>query len=88
MTFWDTDESVQAQSYYFATLCGYSPTLHLPYQKYLERVEAEKNGDIFTGVGSSVDDDDDTSDQIVRTVNQVQNVVQNDDLSWLKDLLV
>ena len=32
--FWDTDESVEAQSYYFSTLCGYSPNLHLPYKAW------------------------------------------------------
>lgn len=34
--FWDSDDSVKAQSYYFSNLCGYSANLHKPYQKYLE----------------------------------------------------
>jgi hypothetical protein len=49
---WDTDESVKAQSYYFSTLCGYSGNLHKPYGEYLKRLEAAKDGsDMFSGVG-------------------------------------
>ena len=48
---WDTDESVKAQSYYFSTLCGYSGTLHKPYGEYLKKLEASKNGsNIFDGL--------------------------------------
>lgn len=51
MCFWDKDEEVEKQSYYFATLCGYSANLHKPYQKYLERLELQKSGmDFFCGV--------------------------------------
>lgn len=32
--FWDSDDQVEKQSYYFSTLCGYSPNVHLPYKKY------------------------------------------------------
>lgn len=34
--FFDNEESIKNQSYYFSTLCGYSPYLHLPYKMYLE----------------------------------------------------
>lgn len=74
MYFYDTDESVEKNSYYFATLCGYSPNLHKPYQQHLSKLEAKKNGnDLFSGVGSSV---------------SVNNGKSKDevDLSWLNDI--
>lgn len=52
--FWDTNKSVEEQSYYFATLSGYSALLHKPYQKYLERLEMQKNKfDFFGGTRGS-----------------------------------
>ena len=79
--FWDTEESIKAQSYYFATLCGYSPNLHLPYKAYLEKIEAARNGeDTFSNVGTSYDDDDTTS--IEMNKNKHKNI-DNVDLSWL-----
>lgn len=78
--FWDTDASVQAQSYYFSTLCAYSPNLHLPYKAYLERLEAASNGeDTFAGVGSS--DENVTSKDIHQTENN-----GDVDLSWLNGI--
>lgn len=50
---WDTEESVKSQSYYFSTLCGYSPNLHKPYAEYLSKLEASQSGDIFGGVSST-----------------------------------
>ena len=86
MAFWDSDESVQSQSYYFATLCGYSPSLHLPYQAYLERLEAEKNGDIFSGVGNNTEDDDE--DYVVTKVPTGSTYAkENIDFSWLNALM-
>lgn len=79
MCFWDTDESVEKNSFYFATLCGYSGNLHKPYGRYLERLEAQKNGsDLFGGIGS------DLNDGIV-TINKVisNNTKEDLDLSWL-----
>ena len=53
--FWDSLEEVKAESYYYATLCGYSANLHLPYKAYLEELDKSKNGDdLFVGVGSEV----------------------------------
>lgn len=37
--FLDDPENVKEQSYYFATLCGYSANLHKPYKKYLEGIQ-------------------------------------------------
>lgn len=81
--FWDTDESVEAQSYYFSTLCGYSPNLHLPYKAYLERTEKAKDGDVFSGVGSST-----VESSPVAQTNKVihQKDPKNVDLSWLDNI--
>lgn len=74
--FWDTDEQVEKQSYYFATLCGYSPQLHKPYGEYLSRLEAQKNGDTtFFGVGG------DTGSDVTPLGNSNSN--DDTDLSWL-----
>ena len=81
--FWDTDESVEAQSYYFSTLCGYSPNLHLPYKAYLERTEKAKDGDVFSGVGSSAVE----SSPVVQTNKVIhQKDTENVDLSWLDNI--
>ena len=81
--FWDTDESVEAQSYYFSTLCGYSPNLHLPYKAYLERTEKANDGDVFSGVGSST-----VESSPVAQTNKVihQKDPENVDLSWLDNI--
>lgn len=78
--FWDSEESIKAQSYYFSTLCAYSPYLHLPYKEYLDKYEQQKNGtDMFNGVGSSVSSN--TTDK------PIQNNKNDDiDLSWLDNL--
>jgi hypothetical protein len=84
MCFWDTDESVEKNSFYFATLSGYSGNLHKPYGKYLERLEARKNGDdLFDGVGSSFDENIATTDKIIRNKPNENGEV---DLSWLDAL--
>ena len=79
--FWDTDESVKSQSYYFATLCGYSANLHKPYKEYLEKLDAQKNVvDLFSGVGSECDDNVVSSNNVICDKN-------NDlDLSWLDNI--
>lgn len=79
--FWDTDESVQAQSYYFATLCGYSPNLHLPYKAYLDRLNAANNGaDMFSGIGSK------SEDEVCVTSKDIHSNNDDVDLSWLDSL--
>lgn len=81
--FWDTDESVEAQSYYFSTLCGYSPNLHLPYKAYLERTEKAKDGNVFSGVGSSTVE----SSPVAQTDKVIhQKDTENVDLSWLDNI--
>lgn len=76
---WDTEDSVKAQSYYFATLSGYSPNLHLPYQTYLKKLEAAQNpsdmfGNIF-GTNSSA-----------QSAKVIENSTDDIDLSWLNDI--
>lgn len=72
MVFFDTPEQVEKQSYYFSTLCAYSPNLHKPYKKYLDTLAAQQNGDdFFSGVGSGVSENSDDKDE---------------DLSWLDNL--
>lgn len=74
---WDTDESVKAQSYYFSTLCGYSGNLHKPYGEYLKRLEASKNGeDMFSGVGGVT----------TKSSNVIENKKDEVDLSWLNNI--
>ena len=72
MVFFDTLEQVEKQSYYFSTLCAYSPNLHKPYKKYLDTLAAQQNGDdFFSGVGSGISENSDDKDE---------------DLSWLDNL--
>ena len=54
---WEDEESVKKQSYYLSNLCGYSPNLHKPYKAYLDKLEAQKNGDIF-GVKKKSDEEE------------------------------
>lgn len=70
--FFDTPEQVEKQSYYFSTLCAYSPNLHKPYKKYLDALAAQQNGgDFFSGVGSGISENCENKDE---------------DLSWLDNL--
>lgn len=75
--FWDTDESVEKQSYYFANLCSYSPNQHLPYKAYLDRLEAQSNTGMF---GNLLE----TSSSVASKVIENNNVEV--DLSWLDSL--
>lgn len=75
--FWDDEESVKKQSYYYANLCGYSANKLLPYKAYLDKLEAVQNGsDMFAGIGLGVD-----------TVSSSNKIIRNNnnevDLSWL-----
>ena len=70
--FFDTPEQVEKQSYYFSTLCAYSPSVHKPYKKYLDVLAAQQNGDdFFGGVGSGLSDNSNNKEE---------------DLSWLDNL--
>lgn len=78
--FWDTEENVKAQSYYFSTLMGYSASLHKPYAEYLDQLEAQKNGQDMFNLGDSK-----TSLQTSKDI--CDNNKQDDDLSWLEYLI-
>lgn len=78
--FYDTDESVKAQSYYFANLCSYSRKLHKPYDDYCKRLEAAQNGsDLFSGVGSD-------NETVSKSSNVINNKNDELDLSWLDSI--
>ena len=75
--FFDDEEDVKAQSYYFANLCSYSASKHLPYKAYLEKFEAAQKGeDMFAGVGSNMS----TSSNVINNKNDEV------DLSWLDNI--
>lgn len=78
---WDTDESVKAQSYYFSTLCEFSGNLHKPYGEYLKRLEASQNGsDMFAGLGLGSDSVNTSSSNVINNKND------DLDLSWLDNI--
>lgn len=78
--FFDTDESVKEQSYYFANLCGYSRALHKPYDEYCKRIEAAQRGDdLFSGVsGNTI---------AASSSNIINNKSDELDLSWLDSIV-
>lgn len=78
--FWDTDDSVKAQSYYFSNLCGYSRNLHKPYDEYCKRLESAQNGtDLFGGLFGS--------DSITTSSSNIINNKNDElDLSWLDNI--
>lgn len=71
---WDSEESVKAQSYYMANLMGFSANLHKPYAEYLDKLEVVKNNNIF-----------DTP--ITTTTNIINNKTNEPDLSWLDSIV-
>ena len=75
--FWDDEEDVKSQSYYFANLCSYSATKHLPYKAYLEKFEAsQKKDDMFGGLLGSTS----------TSSNVINNKSEDIDLSWLDNI--
>ena len=76
--FWDDEADVQAQSYYFANLCSYSASKHLPYKAYLEKFEAsQKSNDMFSGL---------LGNNVFSSSNVINNKSDEVDLSWLENL--
>lgn len=68
--FWDDDETLKNQSYYFNNLSGYRISTIKPFADYLNRINEDKNLDLL---GLNNENKNETQEQ--------------DDLSWLKDLL-
>lgn len=76
--FWDTDESVKEQSYYFANLCSYSRNLHKPYDEYCKRLESsQSSNDMFGGL---------LGDTVSTSSKDINNKNDEVDLSWLENL--
>lgn len=77
--FWDSEEDVQAQSYYFANLCAYSASKHLPYKAYLEKFEAaQKSNDMFGGIFGT--------NSSAPSTKVIENSTNEVDLSWLDNI--
>lgn len=53
--FWDSDESLKEQSYYYNNLCDYNFATMKPYADYVNRLKAEKEGGLL-GVPKKDDD--------------------------------
>lgn len=70
--FYDDEEKVKKESFYFANLCEYSANLHKPYANYLKTLE---ENDLFTGVGV---DKDKCLDN--------EKITLDDDMSWLDEI--
>jgi hypothetical protein len=77
--FWDDESDVQAQSYYFANLCSYSASKHLPYKAYLEKFEENKNtNDMFGGIFGT--------NSSAQSAKVIENSTDDVDLSWLDSI--
>ena len=74
--FYDSEEQVKAQSFYFANLCSYSRFKHKPYDEFLKKQEQleEEKDNLYANVGNNATE-----------VEVSNNAV--DDLSWLNDLV-
>lgn len=72
MIWWDSEESVEENSYYFSNLCAFSPNLHKPYQRYLEKLEREKNGNLFNDVlNDNINSNSKTIDDSLEWLNSI-----------------
>ena len=56
---WEDEESIKKQSYYFSNLCSYSATLHKPYGAYLDKFNMLKN--ILAAKKQKIEDEEDMS---------------------------
>ena len=56
--FWDDEESLKDQAYYYNNLCGYSIPTIKPYKQYLDKTAAEKNEGVLGGVNKNDDLDE------------------------------
>ena len=54
---WEDEEAVKAQSYYFSNLCSFSPNLHKPYGAYLDKFNLLKN--IIAAKKKKIEDEED-----------------------------
>lgn len=78
---WDSEEDIKKESYYYATLCEYSPSKLKPYAEFLDKLEKQKAGiDLFDNVGNNSENDVVTSQDICN------NKSDDIDLSWLDNI--
>lgn len=68
MLFWDDEESLKNQSYYYNNLCGYSIPTIKPYKLYLDKTTAEKNGNLL---GSTKKSDDELDENDLSWLNDL-----------------
>lgn len=77
--FWDDEDDLKKQSYYYSNLCGYSINKIKPYAQWLEK---QKEGtDIFGG--------NPLEKKLTRSENEIKEdkkVKEEDDMSWLDAL--
>ena len=55
--FWDNEESLKSQSYYYNNLCGYSIPTVKPYKEYLDKINANKNENLSSNNNDFEEDD-------------------------------
>lgn len=83
---WDSEENVKKQSYYFSTLCSYSQNLHLPYKEYLSKLESQNNGmDLFNGIGKDADNEVVVNNKVTCKKDNKKN--DDIDLSWIDEII-
>lgn len=59
--FWDNEESLKAQSYYYNNLSGYNIPTIKPYKEYLDKINADKNNDLLNNRNNDEIPEDDLS---------------------------
>ena len=74
--FWDDEESIKKEEYYYSNLCSYSSYKLLPYKAFLEKKETQQNGDIFSNLLGST----------TTTSKVIDNKNSEVDLSWLNNI--
>lgn len=72
---WDSDESLKKQEYYFYNICGYSGKLHKPWGDYLDRQTKKPTMTDINGFN------------VEANTNEASNN-QSDDLSWINSIEV
>lgn len=83
--FWDDEESLKTQSYYYSNLCSYSVNKLKPYKAYLDKLDAMKNGaNLFSGVGNNSEDNENTVSTTDKVIHNKDK--DNVDLSWLDNI--
>lgn len=68
LLFWDDEESLKSQAYYYNNLCGYSIPTIKPYKQYLDKLTAEKNGGLL---GSTKKNDDEYDENDMSWLNDL-----------------